>query len=106
MKSSLELVANPLGRRGLIGRLAVATLTASMANVLAARRAQASCPPPGQCYGLDGCYCHGGGCTPGPSGGCCWAWTDTITCRSYNCCDETCQDSTTGICQYLACYCC
>lgn len=95
-----------LDRRGLIARLTAVTLTVAMANVLSAKGANAACDPGAGCYGYDGCYCHGGGCTPSPSGLCCWAYVDNQACKVYYCCDETCTDQTTGICRYLVCNCC
>lgn len=95
-------------RRDWLGRLGVAMVGVATANVLTARQASASCLPPGypDCHGHDGCFCHGGGCTATPSGGCCWYYTDNVACRIYRCCDETCADGVTGICRYLFCHCC
>jgi hypothetical protein len=108
MAAIITSIEQTLTRRGLIGRLTGAVLTASMAGVLTAKRAHADCPPPGfpDCHGLDGCWCHGGGCTPQPSGGCCWVYVDNQACQVFQCCDQTCADGVLGICRYLICNCC
>lgn len=92
-------------RRGLLGRLGAAMVGAAMLDVLRSKQALA-CPPPGQCYGLESCGCHGGGCPGTPSGGCCWVYVDEVACRVYKCCDHTCADGTYGICIYQVCRCC
>jgi len=100
-------IGRPTGltRRGILGRAAAAVVTASMASVLAEKRASAYCPPPGRCSGLESCSCHGGGCH-GPGGPDCWTYTDSTLCRTYECCDQTCADGSTNICLYLICNCC
>lgn len=99
------LIGDTLDRRSLITRLAAATVGAAATTVLLSKRARATCDPGAGCYGYDGCYCHGGGCTASPSGACCWAYIDPA-CKLYWCCDETCTDGTIGICRYFICNCC
>ncbi len=112
MTTLTPLTDAPITRRGILARATMALVAASMGSVLTERRANASpdcpqgancssCPPPTGCYGYDSCSCHGGGCTSGPSGGCCWAYQ--VGCAVYFCCDEKCADGKTGICRYLIC---
>jgi hypothetical protein len=78
---------------------------AAALDVLTSKQALA-CSPPGQCYGYPSCACIGLGCSPNPTGGCCWVYTDPVLCRTYKCCDITWAGSCHCICLYLVCRCC
>jgi hypothetical protein len=101
------LLAHPgADRRDLLARVGAAVVGAGVLSVLRTHRASADCAPPGRCFGLPSCSCHGGGCPSSPSGGCCWTYTTQDPCQTFRCCDHACADGTTGICRYLVCNCC
>lgn len=93
-------------RRGLMARVGAAMVGATMVSLLKTRSAAADCAPPTGCYGRPSCGCHGGGCPPGPAGGCCWAYSPPSGCATYVCCDINCADGAPGICRYKICNCC
>lgn len=98
-------------RRDVIGKLTAALFTFSAATMLRSRSASATHnPPPSGCYGYGVCHCCNScgsvradlGC---PTGTGCWYWTDTVSCRTYKCCDYMYAGSPC-LCRTLVCYCC
>ena len=96
------------GRRQFLRRVGAGVIAASAASLVKTKAAEASfCAPPGMCGPITGCSCNGGGCPPGPTGGCCWTYiTETPQCRTYKCCDVYCANGVYGICRYVVCNCC
>lgn len=98
----MNMTTTTIRRSNFVGRLGAAVVGVAAANLVRTHVAMAS--PPECCFGLNDCGQMGCSCPPSPSGGCCWTCTDTVSCRTWECCDQTCKGGC--ICAYLVCSCC
>jgi len=92
-------------RRGFLGRLGGAVVGAAAAQTLFVQTKAWACGPPACCTGSNACGCYGCSCSSPGSGGCCWNCSPVGTCRTYQCCDNSCNGQAC-ICAYVICNCC
>lgn len=108
--TEIDVPRTDSSRRDVIGKITAALFTFSAATIIKSRAAGATHVPPTGCYGYGVCHCCNScgtvradfGC---PSGTGCWYYVDSISCRTYKCCDyyylgQRC------LCRSLVCSCC
>lgn len=111
MRTPLATETSTATRRDVIGKMGAALFTFSATTLLRSRSASANhVGPPAGCYGYPSCHCCNScgpvradlGC---PTGTGCWYGVDTISCRTYKCCDYM-YNGAPCLCRTLVCYCC